>query len=321
MEKKHHPLVSVIVPFYNRESQVNRCLQSLLNQEYSDFEVLAIDDGSTDNTFNKLMEFSFKDKRIKCKKQSNMGRSVARNNGIKMSTGELITFVDSDDFVSSKYLTHLVDGIKSGVDISMVNMAMVDSSGKLMSSMNNYSNSFSVMSPKEGITKVLCQNPDSAVWGKIFKKRLFDNVEFPEGKIYEDLYTTFALMCQSSGISFFDVPDYFYVQNDNGTIKGEFSPKKLDVISMGEKARTVILKKYPDLEFDISCRLFAAYSNVWMQISRKEYRDEYELLWKEIKKYRSKILFKNINNNNVKYGVIISLFGRRFFKIIYQIIK
>ena len=321
LKKNDYPLVSVIIPFYNNEFNVSKCINSILTQEYKNFEILAIDDGSTDKTFIKLREFASIDKRIKCAKEINSGRSVARNKGVHLSSGEYITFVDSDDYVNPKYLLHLVEGIRQGSDISMVNKLLVDSNDNPISNKIESSNVLINMTAEDGIKNVLRQNPDNEVWGKIFKRKLFENVKFPRGKIYEDLYVTFALMSKASKISFMNSPDYIYVQHVNNTINSDFSLKKMDILSMGEMAKKAVLNKYPNLKREVACRLFAAYSNVWMQIPENKYNIEYELFWKELKKNRSELLFRRIENKKVFFGVYFSLLGKRVYRYAYFLFK
>jgi hypothetical protein len=117
-------------------------------------------------------------------------------------------------------------------------------------------------------------------------------LEFPVGKIYEDLYMTFALMCNAKKVAFIDSPDYFYVQRNDNTMNSEFTPKNIDILEMGEKARRTILNVYPDLEKDISSRLFAAYSNVWMKVKKRKNKKEYQLLWSEIKKLDPRLFLR-----------------------------
>lgn len=321
LNKYFQPLVSVIIPVYNSESTIEKCINSLLKQIYDNFEIIVINDGSRDNSLKKLNELSKRDNRIKIINQSNSGRSVARNKGIDISSGEYITFLDSDDYVGSKYLLYLVKGIACGADISMVNAVCVDSTGIVINNKKNYSNSFSIMDAQDAIKAVLYQKPDNTVWGKMFRKDLFDVAKFPKGKIYEDLYITFLLMCMVSKISFQDTPEYFYSQREDNTINGKFSKKKMDILTMGEQARLIIMDKYPELECEVACRLFAAYSNVWMQVSKKKYIDEYNLLWSKIKKYRLKLLFSKIGNKKVFFGVYASLFGEHFYRFIYKKLK
>ncbi|ATO45700.1 hypothetical protein C5L30_001300 [Companilactobacillus farciminis] len=321
MNNSKDPLVSIIVPSYNSEEYISKCIDSLLKQSFTNFEIIAIDDGSQDDTFNKLKNYSKKDSRIKCVREKNSGRSVARNNGLSKSSGKYVTFVDSDDYVSSEYLAHLIDGITSNTEIAMIDIIPVNDEGMILNNRKHYASNISISRCKESIRRVLHQKPDNEICGKLFKRELFENLEFPIGKIYEDLYMTFALMCKAKKISFVDSPDYFYVQRSNNTMNSDFNKKNMDILEMGEKARKTILCKYPELENDVSSKLFAAYSNVWMKINKDKYEREYGLLWSEIKKNRSKILFTKIENRNVLFGVYASLLGTDIYRNIYKIVR
>ena len=113
--------VSIIIPTYNNEKTIERCINSLLKQSYDNFEILVINDGSTDQTLKILQQFK-KNKKITILNQVNKGVSVARNFGIKKSTGEYLSFVDADDFVEEKFLQDLITGMKKGVDLSIIGL-------------------------------------------------------------------------------------------------------------------------------------------------------------------------------------------------------
>ena len=99
--------ISVIIPVYNAEKTIRRCLESIMSSEYEEYEVIVVDDGSTDNSASILFEYANRDRRVKIINQPNSGPSIARNKGLELAEGEIIAFVDSDDYVRNDYLDQL----------------------------------------------------------------------------------------------------------------------------------------------------------------------------------------------------------------------
>jgi len=322
MDKNVKLSISIIVPFYNSSGYLDRCLKSLVTQTYSEFEIICVDDGSTDGTLSLLKVWEKKDKRIIVRTQKNSGLSAARNLGIKLSTGDFITFVDSDDYVAVKYLEHLVAGISIGADISMVNKLLVFD-GIVKKGGGNPHDEIRLMDTKAGIISVLAQFPDHEAWGKLFRKTLFDNTLFVEGKLFEDLGTVYGLLCKASKIAFYNRFDYFYVQRKDSIMNRSFDVKKMDVIEMGHRMAGVVLNKFPELVPFVMGRLFAAYSNVWLNIDPKDTlnRHHRETLWSNIVKCRSSMKITKINNKKVLFGYLISMFGQSTFRWIYLVRK
>ncbi|WP_338210104.1 glycosyltransferase family 2 protein [Lactiplantibacillus paraxiangfangensis] len=321
--KKFNKLISVIIPFYNADGYLEHCLKSLLTQTYSNFELICIDDGSTDETWKKLVEWEKVDRRILIFSQSNSGQSAARNRGLSLSTGAYVTFVDSDDYVSPKYLEHLIQGIVAGSEVSMVNKRLVTNYTESLGESNTYDQKVKRMSAKEGIIEVLSQHPDNEVWGKMFEKKLFCGSFFLDGKIYEDLVITYELLCKAEYISYLNIPDYFYVQRSDSTINKPFDEKKMDVIEMGNKMKSIVLKRFPDLQANIMSRLFAAYSNVWFQINSDDVKNEHyqNLLWNQILICRKSMRIRSIRNRKVLLGFFASMLGPKTFRRIYLMRK
>lgn len=171
--KKNKDLISVIVPCYNVEEYIERCINSIKSQTYSNFEVLLIDDGSFDNTKKIINKLIKKDSRFKYYYKENGGQASARNYGLDIAVGDYIAFVDSDDWVEDTYLEELYNAlISKKVDIAICNIKRV------------YPNTISINEINDFNT-INCFYP--APWNKLYKKRVFKDIKFPIGKLYEDL--------------------------------------------------------------------------------------------------------------------------------------
>lgn len=217
------PSVSVIVPVYKVEPYLRRCVDSILAQTYTDFELILVDDGSPDNCGVICDEYAAKDKRVHVIHQENQGLATARNHGLKWifsnSNSEYVTFIDSDDWVHAKYLELLYKGIEA-FDAGMSQCGFV----KVFEERE---------SPAVG-EQMLCVTPDEQyirwfstyAWGKLYHKDLFREIWYPDGEIFEDVLIWHKILFSFSRISIVDATLYFYFQRD-GITKREWSTAKL----------------------------------------------------------------------------------------------
>ena len=196
--------VSIIVPVYNVESYLKRCLESIINQTYKNIEIILIDDGSTDNSSSICDNYQEIDKRIKVIHQKNMGLSSARNKGLEIATGDYIWFIDSDDYIELNSLEVIIPYLKK-YDIVVFNYnEIINKKITKIKSFYNYN---------DIETKYLLSHCNA--WNKIYKRELFNNNLFPEKHIYEDLYLIPTLILKTNKIVFLDKYLYNYVQRNN----------------------------------------------------------------------------------------------------------
>lgn len=225
------PQISVIVPIYKVEQYLERCVDSILNQTFTDFELVLVDDGSPDNCGAICDEYAKKDERIVVIHKENGGLSDARNTGIewalKNSDSEWITFIDSDDWVHIDYLEYLYNSAKkNNTDISVCHFTRVSEwdnkvNAKLPLSVNVYT-------PEDFYVK---ENVNAVVaWGKLYKKELWTDIRYPYGKIHEDEFTTYKLLFKCNMITVLDCELYYYYINPNGIMNSEWSVKRLDIL-------------------------------------------------------------------------------------------
>lgn len=315
-------LISVIVPCYNSVKYIDRCISSLIHQKYNNFEIIVVNDGSTDGSLKKIKYWCSLDCRIHVFNQKNLGRSTARNKGISVSNGEYVTFVDSDDYVSTHYLAHLAMGLTNGEEISMNHLVLMDENNNIVGKKRNWKFNLKRCTGKQGLHRILNQNPDSEVCGKMFSIKLFRDLRFPTGLIYEDFLTCIRAMILSKRVSYIDFPDYYYCQHRNNTMNSPFNYKKMDIVKIGDDVEKTVLNKYPDLKSPVMGRLFAAYANVWLQIdNNSEYDYYYNFMWNKMMECRRQIIIGEIDNSKVLSGVIISFFGKSAFKRVYKIMS
>ena len=216
-------LVSIIVPIYNVENYLEKCLTSILAQSYSQIEVLMINDGSTDNSLEIMDDFSKKDSRFLSFTKENGGLSDARNYGIEHATGEYLVFVDSDDYIVSTFVEDLLYNlIDSNTDISVGDMTYLYENGnKEFASGGN----FEIESFAENEMLLLINN---SACNKLYKKYLFDIIRFPKGLWYEDLATIPIVVAKANSISKVNKELYIYYQR-TGSIAHSANKKIFDI--------------------------------------------------------------------------------------------
>lgn len=231
-------LISIIVPVYNVAQYLRACINSIINQTYRDIEIILIDDGSTDNSGDICEEYRRSDERVIVIHQKNAGLSVARNVGIKRSTGTYITFIDSDDYISPDYIEKLYIALHHyTVDIVICDLKKVPEKIEFSDVDYNINKNYkSILLNNcqviEEVYKPLYHGVDFVSCAKLYKKDLFksNKIEFPVGRIHEDAFTTYKLLYAAEKIVYIDIPMYFYRIREGSITTSDFTLKKLDKI-------------------------------------------------------------------------------------------
>jgi glycosyltransferase involved in cell wall biosynthesis len=211
-----NPKVSIIMPVYNTEKYLERCLNSILNQTYTKWELIAVNDGSTDNSLEILNSYAQKDNRIIVFEQENQGQSVARNKALDIVKGEYICFVDSDDWVELDYLEDLYKAITStNSEIAMCSFYYSSDNDEKI----GYKFKSNIIPLREYKSKLLKDQIRSYLWNCIFKRSLFNNLRFQKNNIYEDMVLFTDLLPRlSKDVIAINKPLYHYYLRDNSTI-------------------------------------------------------------------------------------------------------
>ncbi len=231
--------VSIIIPIYNAENHLDKCISSASRQTHEDIEIILVNDGSTDSSEKICRSFCDKNSRIRLINCENAGVSAARNKGLDIASGSLITFIDSDDYVESDYVEYLVNLItQSNSDIACCqheeNVTPSDS--------------FLIKGTTECLKAYLATNTIfPAVWGKIYRKELFDGIRFPEGKRFEDNYILFRLLDRCNSVMVGNLRKYYYISNNESFVNQVFSESQMQIVDVMMVQRDFIEKKYPSL--------------------------------------------------------------------------
>ena len=220
------PLISIIVPAYNVEKYIKACLDSIIIQTYSNFEVIVINDGSTDQTKKMLNEYESNPK-IRIFSQENGGLSAARNQGLKLANGELVCFVDSDDSVKSDYLEKLVAPFIEDVDVDITVCGYQE---KFENSVINHVLKSQKITGRKATEDLLIKQQDFNVlaWNKLYRKSLFSDykIEYPVRQIHEDNLTTYKLFFHAQKIVYISDELYVYQRTHSEITKNRYSEEK-----------------------------------------------------------------------------------------------
>lgn len=245
-------LVSVVVPVYNAELYLDRCISSICSQTYTNIEILLIDDGSNDQSLNICKKWQLNDKRVNVIHQENQGVSAARNKGIQMSEGKYILQVDSDDYISPNMITRMINVLmKDNSDLVICDFEK----GKEEDYKFNLENKIEseLIKSYEALSRIYGNNHDKlryvVPWAKLYKKNLFNETKYPNGKIFEDIYLTHHIINKCTKISILNEKLTYYYQAPNSIMNRSFHVGKLDYLeALEDRVNFFNDNNYHDLE-------------------------------------------------------------------------
>lgn len=290
--------ISVIVPVYKVEKFIHRCVDSILDQTFTDFELILVDDGSPDNCGKICDEYAEKDSRIHVIHQENGGLSAARNAGIDWSfansNSEWITFVDSDDWVHPQMLAMFYEvATKERINFVLCKYQQTQN----MMQHSRYDNiKYSIKKSEEAYV----ENYSVAMpaWGKFYHKIIFNTHRFLIGKLHEDAFFTYKVLFEHPKIAIIDFPLYFYFINENSITHSPWTPKRLDEVDAHEE-QLEYLKM--NLYEDAYKREIIAYTNVmFKQCKEIDLIPEYKFYKKQLCKKIRRTIRKNKSLLNLK---------------------
>lgn len=298
MKEQSPSLITIIVPVYNVEGYLMRCLDSIVKQTYKHLEIILVNDGSSDSSGEICRTYQKKDSRIVLIDKDNGGLSEARNYGLARARGDYITFVDSDDYIHGDYVRSLYCLLKDyHADISIVGARRVyDTQANTQESRQSR---ILCLTGEEALKNMLYQRKIiNNAWGKMYAKQLFDSVRFPVGRLYEDLGTLYKLFYKSRRVALSSERLYYYYQRKDSIMNREFSMKNMDRIVISGEIMEWAGDKQPDLYKASIARFFTSNMQVLrtLPLDNREYDNCLMEVEDNIKKYRNII----IADKNVK---------------------
>ncbi len=228
--------ISVIVPVYKVEAFLGRCVDSILNQTYSDFELILVDDGSPDRCGQLCDAYAAQDNRIHVIHQENGGLSAARNAGIDWavanSASQWLAFIDSDDWVKPDYLEQLWRAVtETGCKMSVCGFYRTD--GTAESEPKEFS--VEILSPEDFYCGDIHGGVTAVAWNKLYHKSLFENLRYPIGKLHEDEFTTYKMVYALDKLALVSAELYAYYQNPQGIMGAKWNPRRMHMLEAWEQ--------------------------------------------------------------------------------------
>ncbi len=301
-------LISVIVPIYNTAEYLDRCITSLLSQNYRNLEILLVDDGSTDNSSLICQKYVALDSRVRLLSKTNGGQSSARNLGLDYANGEYIGFVDSDDWVEPSFFSTLQYDLEYYcADISVVDYRITDG---FIKKKDNENNSVEQWDASEAIEYFVRQSKTNvAVWNKLYRSQLLKNARFKEGQFYEEYYFQFLALKNAGKVVHNSKILYNYFQRANSTVHIKTPKKEFDNILAFYDSILIINNTFPN-ELD-TCKELLAEHLYFFRASDKFSRkiiDSNSEIFKKIEK-----IFENENVLHVMEKPLeIVVYSRQF---------
>lgn len=313
--------ISVIVPVYNSERYIKRCVDSILAQTFKDFELILLDDGSTDQSGQLCDDYAEQDSRIRVIHQKNQGQASARNTGIRLSSAKWIAFIDADDMIHPQYLEILYRGaVENKVKISAChafegkNLPENFLDDQPVHSVRYSANEENLWQWYFGTDERISKFTYWVVWGKLIHKTILQKYPFTGNKIYEDNAVVFKWLYESGNIAFCDNVMYFYYVNSEGTTKKAYSLKRLDWLWAVQEQ----ISFYKEVGFN-KMEYMLRKQYIWEALREYEHITALNRDKHAVKKLRKQIILhciQNRTNISLAYSEKMEILSRLYPKIV-----
>lgn len=263
-------LVSVVVPVFQVENYLDKCIQSIVNQTYHNLEIILVDDGSTDHCPEICDNWGKKDTRIRVIHKKNGGLSDARNVGLHVARGNYMAFVDSDDWIDSRFIEYLYIAMQqTNADIAACDVLKVND-GFEPRNIENKSFNLEIFTSKEAINDILHDRRFRAVaWNKLYKIEILEGEQFEVGRLHEDEFFSYRLYDKAKSLVYIDIPLYNYRQRI-GSIMASFSLQHLDVLDAYLGRIKLLQSRYPDLVIKDKVNFCITCINLYRKVSKDD---------------------------------------------------
>lgn len=312
--------VSIIVPVYNTEKYLNHCLISILNQSYTDFELILVNDGSKDNSGNICDEFAKNDSRIKVIHKENGGQSSARNRGLGFAQGKYIVFVDSDDVVDKDMIEVLLKTItETGAEIATCRLKKFADESEITS---HHISQIIDIYDNDTIMKEMVNNNiiNFSPCGKIYKKEIFSEFRFREGIIFEDMELLFRIWARTEKAAIIHDELYFYRTNPNSTLNSKYSERHLIEYDVRKQIYEFYRENYPQYSYNVYVNWMFCSVLMYVKITNNKPKEKakYKYLLKFDRKILKKSTFKDLLSS-VKIALILYMIAPQLLVLAFRI--
>ena len=256
-----NPKISVIVPIYNVEKELRRCLDSILAQTFPDFELILVDDGSTDGCASICREYVLSDDRVRYFRKENGGLSSARNAGLKLAGADWITFIDSDDYVLSAFFSSLWDAVqKHNADIAV----SCDYENNLSADKRS-----DILTGQEALRTMLYQRRfEVSAWGKLYRADLMKKYPYPEGHVYEDILPAVQMFYEAKTVAVIPKRLYCYIRRPDSISKTVSVSNWRDKKIMSDQMLRFVETNCPDSIPAALSKVFSNYCQLFVEYPR-----------------------------------------------------
>lgn len=319
MSEKALSLISVIVPVYKTREYLTRCVNSLLEQTYTNLEILLIDDGSPDGAGELCDYFASNDKRVRVIHKQNGGISDARNCGLDNFKGEYFVFVDSDDYVRAdyvEYLYRLVCDFDCKLAVCGYDVLFTDGNSIKRADDARYT-----VSAKECLEKLFYDEfVTVGPWAKIYSRELIGDIRYPVGKLFEDAGTTYRFMMKCDKIAFGEASKYYYAVRSQSIVTSDFNPNKLDLIEMSDQMCDAAEERWPELAAaSLRRRVYVRFSTINQMLNTDRYPEKRGEMIRFVRANRSVIMRDGRAPLRDKIAMIMMMFGFGFYRFAWKL--
>ena len=242
-------LISIIVPVYNMERYLEKCIDSLLCQSYENLEIILVNDGSKDNSLKICKDYEARDVRVRVVDKKNGGLSSARNAGLDAMRGELVTFVDADDYLEPESVEIMYGALLSSeADVTLMQANIINPDYSVRSTKSGGTRQVSVVSSHDYLRGMCKKQKSESVCDKLFKSELFKEKRFPEGRLNEDFFFLSTLLLDEMKIAEVDFAGYNYYQREGSITNSGFSKSIVDAVKNSLELKDIAADKCPELE-------------------------------------------------------------------------
>lgn len=302
------PLISVIVPVYNAEKYLDRCVSSILSQTYKKLEIILVDDGSVDTSPEKCDAYAAEDERIKVIYKTNGGVCSARNAGLDACNGSYVGFVDCDDKIAPEMYEQLLYLCQEKCCVATVGVHNFDESGSV-----TIKRSFSdkLITKEEFISNILCRKDGSAVWNRLFPREVIGNARFDEQRLNEELLFWMSVICRVEKVAYSSFMGYYYYKSE-GSLSRVFGKSVHDMVGNSKTVRQFVDSNFPSLAQ--KTEQFEIYQHMKFALAcPSDYDRKKDPLCGEVSSYLRKNVFKGLKTPYFSKKDKIKLIAVAFF--------
>lgn len=321
----NNSLITIIIPVYNIEKYLRKCIESVIEQTYKNIEIILVDDGSMDNSGEICDQYKEKDSRILVIHKRNGGLSDARNSAIDIAKGKYLFFLDGDDYIekdSIEYLYNIITKYKCQIAIAQTQLVW-DGKEKIKRNKDNCKREEKIkLYNNESALEAMLYNTEftNNACNKLYDTKLFTNIRYPIGMLYEDLATTYKLISLAKKIVLSSRITYNYLVDRNTSImNSSYNSKRMQSLIFTNEIISFVKEKYPSIELAAISRMYMECLFILLKLPyKKKYSNDNKIVHNFLKKYRWKVIKNKKLPIKQKLLCIVAIGGRVPLRIVWD---